>query len=118
MLKKSHPNFNVPNYGTKNRKRVKDRWRKQRGIDNKKRTKKNFMGAEPNIGYRNSESLRGVRASGNRIMLVHNLEELKNLVAQNKLMGFDITVAKGISRRKKQEMVKFAKTSRVLVTNE
>ena len=37
MIKRKHPRFNVPNYGAKKRKRVMARWRKQRGVDNKKR---------------------------------------------------------------------------------
>ena len=40
VKKKSHPNFKVPNYGAKTGRRVKARWRKQRGIDNKKRIKR------------------------------------------------------------------------------
>jgi ribosomal protein L32E len=63
IKKKGHPTFNVPNFGSKSRSRVKARWRKQRGIDNKKREKMDFMGAEPTIGYRNPESLRGVRGA-------------------------------------------------------
>ena len=68
----------MPNFGAKSRSRVKARWRKQRGIDNKKRVKKDFMGAEPTIGYRNPEILRGVRENGKRIVLVHNVDELKS----------------------------------------
>ncbi|MEM0106653.1 MAG: eL32 family ribosomal protein, partial [Candidatus Micrarchaeaceae archaeon] len=63
-VKKLHPKFLVPNVYAKNRSRVKDRWRKQRGIDNKKRIKKAFMGAEPTIGYRNPSSIRGTRKNG------------------------------------------------------
>ena len=39
MQKKTHPTFSIPNFGSKHRKRVPARWRKQRGIDNKKRIK-------------------------------------------------------------------------------
>ncbi len=86
----------MPNFGAKSRKRVLARWRKQRGIDNKKRIKKDFMGAEPTIGYRNPESLRGVRVNGKRIMLVHNVEELKRAQRQaNDRSGYDVTIAGG-----------------------
>jgi len=76
VMKKSHPKFLVPNVYAKNRSRVKDSWRKQRGADNKKRIKKAFMGAEPTIGYRNPPSLRGTRKNGLPDVLVHNLAEL------------------------------------------
>ncbi|MDE1811213.1 MAG: hypothetical protein KGH66_04175, partial [Candidatus Micrarchaeota archaeon] len=62
MKKKPHPKFNVPNFGARSMSRVPERWRKQRGIDNKKRIKRNFMGAEPTIGYGNPKAIRGVRA--------------------------------------------------------
>lgn len=117
MQKKSHPKFNVPNFGAKKRSRVPERWRKQRGIDNKKRIKKRFMGAEPTIGYQNPKSLRGVRVNGNRIMLVHNTNELKRLVDGKMLSGYDVTIAKGVSIRKKIEMTELAKKSKVTVTN-
>src|SRR5271169_3478888 len=98
LRKKSHPTFNVPNFGTKSRKRVPERWRKQRGIDNKKREKMDFMGAEPTIGYRNPESLRGVRRDGKRLVLVHNTEELKALL-QGDVSAINVTIAGGVSIR-------------------
>ena len=111
MNKKSHPKFNVPNFGAKKRSRVKARWRKQRGIDNKKRTKKSFMGAEPTIGYGNPKELKGVRANGRKIMLVHNVNELnaiKTRLASHKGAVPDITIAKGVSIRKRIEITEHA----------
>jgi large subunit ribosomal protein L32e len=113
--KKGHPTFNVPNFGAKHRKRVKARWRKQRGIDNKKREKMDFMGAEPTIGYRNPESLRGVRRSGRRLVLVHNVDELRRLIAGD-VSGIEVTIAGGVSVRKRIAMTELAK-GRVRVTN-
>jgi large subunit ribosomal protein L32e len=115
VTKKSHPTFNVPNFGSKSRSRVKARWRKQRGIDNKKRTKKDFMGAEPTIGYRNPESLRGVRENGKRIVLVHNVDELKRLI-EGDVSGIDVTIAGGVSIRKKIAITGLAK-GKVNITN-
>lgn len=117
MRKKSHPKFNVPNFGAINRSRVPERWRKQRGIDNKKRTKKSFMGAEPTIGYQNPEPLRGVRVNGKRIMLVHNADELRRMVGARMLGGYDLTIAKGVGMRKKIEITELANKSKLKVTN-
>jgi len=114
-VKKSHPTFNVPNFGAKARSRVKPRWRKQRGIDNKKRIKKDFMGAEPTIGYRNPESLRGVRENGKKIVIVHNVDELMRLM-QGDVGAIDVTIAGGVSIRKKIAITDAAK-GRVNVTN-
>ncbi|MCL4378944.1 MAG: eL32 family ribosomal protein [Candidatus Marsarchaeota archaeon] len=105
MMKRSHPKFNVPNFGARSRKRVPERWRKQRGIDNKKRTKKSFMGAEPNIGYGNPKSVRGVRASGKRLIVVHNVDEL---VLAKGAQNYEVAIAHGVSKRKRAQIVKAA----------
>lgn len=117
LKKKSHPIFSIPNYGAKHRKRVLPRWRKQRGIDNKKRVKYAFMGAEPTIGYGNPASLKGIRANGNRIVLVHNAEELSMLIGKKMLQGYDVTIAKGVSIRKRITITEIANKSKINVTN-
>ncbi|MGD0511049.1 MAG: eL32 family ribosomal protein [Candidatus Micrarchaeaceae archaeon] len=117
MRKKTHPTFSIPNYGAKKRKRVLPRWRKQRGIDNKKRIKRNFMGAEPTIGYGNPESLKGVRVNGNRVVLVHNADELNRLVEGKALAGCDVTIARSVSVRKRIAITEIANKSKIRVTN-
>ena len=113
MIKKRHPNFNVPNFGFKVR--VKRRWRKQRGIDNKKRIKKSFMGAEPTIGYRNPEQIRGVRINGRKIILVNNIKELEAMADKGE--DFDITIAKPVSARKRIAISELAQKKGLHVTN-
>lgn len=113
--KKLHPKFNVPNQGAKNRSKVKDSWRKQRGIDNKKRVKKNFAGAEPTIGYKNPDSIRGLRFNGKRNLVVHNMDELEKLIDSKEKV--DITLAKNLGKRKRQEMIKKVKGTDYRVTN-
>jgi ribosomal protein L32E len=115
LKKKNHPTFSIPNFGAKGRSRVSDRWRKQRGIDNKKRTKKNFMGAEPTIGYGNPEELKGVRQNGNRAVLVHDVNELQEVISSAK--GVDIILASTLSDRKKAIFTKIALEHKIQVTN-
>ncbi len=119
LKKKTHPKFNVPNFGTKNRKRVKDSWRKQRGIDNKKRIKRDFMGAEPTIGYRNPESLRGVRKTGLRIMVIHSMPELHGVIENPDIdtKSYEFAMAHGTSKRLRTEMLKFAKEQKLRFVN-
>ena len=114
MIKRKHPKFNVPNFGAKSRKRVPERWRKQRGIDNKKRTKKSFMGAEPNIGYGNPDALRGVRASGRRLLVVHNVNEL--MLAKG-VQNYEVAIAHDVSKRKRQGILKAAAGSSIRIVN-
>jgi large subunit ribosomal protein L32e len=117
MQKKRHPKFNIPNYGTKSRSRVPDRWRKQRGIDNKKRIKKDFMGAEPTIGYKNPDALRGIRASGRRILLIHNPEQLSRMIGTIKADETEITIGTSVSVRKRIAITELAKSHKINVTN-
>jgi len=115
MLKKEHPKFNVPNFGAKHRKRVQERWRKQRGIDNKKREKRAFMGAEPTIGYKNPDSLQGVRATGRLAARVANINELRSIIAEGR--DVDIILASGLSARSKSELAKLAMENKLHVAN-
>ena len=74
MIMRKHPKFLPPNYGRK--KRVKLRWRKPRGIDNKKKIHKKIMGASPSIGWRSARDDRGFHPSGLMELLVRNVKEL------------------------------------------
>jgi large subunit ribosomal protein L32e len=117
-LKKRHPKFNVPNQGAIKRSRVPDRWRKQRGIDSKKRIKKDFMGAEPTIGYGSPESVKGVRINGNRIVLVHNLKEMQSIVGDRKSQkNVDVTIAAPVAVRKRVMITELAEKNGIRVTN-
>jgi large subunit ribosomal protein L32e len=110
VKKKSKPDFKPPNFGVK--KRVKDRWRRPRGIDNKKRIRKKSAGPVPKIGYKNSESVRHLHPSGFREVLVHNVDELLKA-------GKDVVVriAKSVGRKKRVEIVNKAKELGVRVLN-
>ncbi len=114
ISKKSHPTFNVPNFGAKNRKRVKERWRKQRGIDSKKRVKRSGYGAVPNIGYRNSDSVRGRRTDGTLGILVRNRKELDEAMKRE---GVSIILASGLSRRTRTELEKAADAGKAKIVN-
>jgi large subunit ribosomal protein L32e len=115
--KKGHPKFNVPNAGAKSRSRVKPRWRTQRGIDNKKRIKKKFMGAVPGIGYRNPEQLRHVRADGTIAKLVHNTSELLELLENPEDSNISVTIAGAVGKRKRAAIAELAKKNGIKVTN-
>ena len=117
VKKKGHPKFNVPNVGAKNRKRVPDRWHKQRGQDNKKRIKRDFMGATPTIGYKNPASVSGVRSDGKRLMLVHNINELNAAIKNPKITSYNIVISHDVGKRKRLEMAKIASSSGVRIVN-
>ncbi|MEM3227486.1 MAG: eL32 family ribosomal protein [Candidatus Micrarchaeaceae archaeon] len=117
IVKKKHPKFNVPNYGAKSRSRVKPRWRKQRGADNKKRIKKAFAGGEPTVGYKNPDSVIGMRANGKRIVVVHNMAELRSAMTSNSSNAIDITLSSSMGRKKRIELTSSAISQGFNVTN-
>lgn len=60
-------------------KRVKDSWRKARGIDSKTREKKKSGVKSPTIGYRGPKKVRGLHPSGYLEVLIATFDDLKNL---------------------------------------
>ncbi len=115
MRKKSHPSFNVPNAGGKGgKKRVKERWRKPKGIDNKKRIRKKSAGAVPKIGYKNSKKIRGLHPSKKKEVLVYNVNDLSIIDNPN---DYIVRIASSVGKRKRIEISKAAKQIGVEVIN-
>ncbi len=113
VKKKAKKKFYVPNSTGKRRmKSVKTRWRKPRGVDNKKRIRKAWFGACPRIGNKNQESMRGLHPLGLPEVLVNCVGDLEG--AENVL----VRVASGVGKRKKAEIVAKAKALKLRVLNE
>jgi large subunit ribosomal protein L32e len=60
-------------------KRVKDSWRKARGIDSKTREKKKSGVKSPTIGYRGPKKVRSLHPSGYEEVRISTLDDLTNL---------------------------------------
>lgn len=109
VTKKSKPKFNVLNAGFKVR--VKARWRKPRGIDNKKRIRCDFAGASPRVGYGNAIEVRGMHPTGLFEVLIHNANELKAAT------GKAARIATGVGKRKRDELKKLAADMKIPLLN-
>ncbi len=114
MIKRERTRFTVPNQGAKNRSRVPDRWRKQRGIDNHKREGKANRGATPGIGYKNSDAVRFARPDGSFEMLVHNEAELLSVLG---MPGYAARFFHGLSSRKRQGLQRLADEKKIRILN-
>jgi ribosomal protein L32E len=114
IKKKLHPKFNVPNFGAPGYKRVQKRWRKQRGIDNKKRIARQGYGASPGIGYKNPPSIRFARPDGTWEKLIHNEAEMRAFPKDGK---FTAVFAHDVGARKRAELQKIADAAGVKVAN-
>ena len=60
-------------------KRVKNRWRKPRGVDSKLRQKEKSKGCIPKVGYRSPKSTRYLHPSGFKEVLVYNVNDLEKV---------------------------------------
>lgn len=115
IQKKKHPKFYVPNFGAPNRKRIKERWRYQRGIDSKKRVKKKELGASPGIGYKNSGAVRFARPDGTFEVLVHNQKELMALIEGKDSRS--VRLAHDLSARKRAMLQGIADKNKMRIVN-
>jgi large subunit ribosomal protein L32e len=109
MNKKKKPDFIIPN--SKSIMRVPSRWRKPRGIDNKKRIRLAAHGKSPRIGYKNSSIVRFTHPCGNFEVIVHNpaqLEGLKDVV---------IRISGPVGNKKRIAIVKRAGELKLRVLN-
>lgn len=114
IKKKGHPQFKVPNYGAKNRKRVPARWRRQRGIDNKQRVHVRCHGASPRVGYKNEKEIRFARSSDGAFeFLVRNERDISAVPAGN----YVAVLAHGLSRRKRARIQELAEKKGIRVAN-
>lgn len=111
LKKKKIPKFRRPNYGRTKRSRIKDNWRKPRGVDNKKRVYKKFMGCSPAVGYRQDKRIRGMHPSGMREILVENLQQLDG--AKDVL----VRIAGGVGKKLKAKLVAKAQQLKLRVVN-
>jgi large subunit ribosomal protein L32e len=78
-------------------KRVKDSWRKARGIDSQTRMKTKTGVKSPSAGYRGPKKVRGLHPSGYEEVRVHSINDLKDL--NNKKHAIKVSTKLGIKKR-------------------
>ena len=114
VKKKKHPSFQRSNYGRKDRKRVKDNWRKPRGIDNKKRMKLKSAGARPGPGWRNARAVRGLHPTGFQEAIVYVASDLETLDGKKQAARISASVGK----KKRELILESARQKGIKVLNE
>jgi len=112
LKKTRHPTFARMNYGRTSRSRIKDNWRKPRGVDNKQRVGLKYVPASPGIGYRNPKAVRGLHPSGLRLVLVNNVKEVMSAAKDSAIM-----IAGGVGAKKREAMAKVAAEKGLKVLN-
>ena len=93
--------------------RVKESWRKPRGMDSKMRLQKKGWPAIVKVGYRGPAVARGLHPSGFREVLVHNVEELERLNPATDAAR----IARTVGLKKRLEIMERARELGIYVLN-
>ncbi|MHA1594654.1 MAG: 50S ribosomal protein L32e [Candidatus Baldrarchaeia archaeon] len=101
-LKRKKPDF--VRYESWRYVRVKENWRRPRGIDNKVRQKWKGWGKMPTVGYGAPRAVRGLHPSGYKEILVYRPEDLDKLDPEEHA----IRIAHTVGKKKRKEIVKKA----------
>merc|ERR1711976_822896 len=95
--------------------KVKQNWRKPKGIDNRVRRRFKGQFLMPSIGYGSDNKTKHVCPDGFKKFLVHNVKELEVLMMQNKT--FSAEIAHSVSSKKRKDIVERAGQLSIRVTN-
>merc|ERR1712179_470722 len=95
--------------------KVKQNWRKPKGIDNRVRRRFKGQYKMPNIGYGTAKRDRHVCPSGFKKFLIHNVKELEVLLMQNRTYAGEI--AHTVSSKKRKSLVERAQQLGINLTN-
>ncbi len=93
--------------------RVKESWRRPRGIDSKMRLKKKGKPPLVSIGYRNPRLVRGLHPTGFREVIVYNVKDLEKVDPDKEA----IRIAGSVGRRKRIEIIEKADELGIVVLN-
>lgn len=94
-------------------KRIKDSWRRPRGVDSKMRLRVKGWPKRVSVEYRGPRSTRGLHPSGLRDVVVHNLSELRRLNPEKDAARIGHTVG----RRKRIALLTRARELGIRVLN-
>merc|ERR1712087_709207 len=95
--------------------KVKDSWRRPRGIDSRQRKKFKGLTLLVNVGYGSDKRTRHMLPNGFYKMTVSTVKELEMLLMQNRTYAAEI--AHNVSSRKRKEMVERAQQLNIKVLN-
>ena len=93
--------------------RVKESWRRPRGIDSKMRLKKKGYPPLVSIGYRGPKKVRGLHPTGFKEVLVFNPDDLDKIDPKREA----VRIAGSVGRRKRMAIIEKADKLGIVVLN-
>jgi len=94
-------------------KRLKENWRRPRGLDNKMRRKIKGWPPTVNTGYRGPKASRGLHPSGYKEVLVYNIKDLKEIDPETQA----IKIAHTVGKRKRTKILVEANKRKIIILN-
>ena len=93
--------------------RLKENWRRPRGLDNKVRKKIKGWPLPASSGYGRPKTVRGLHPSGYKEIAVHNAENLKEIDPETQA----IRIAHTVGKRKRVTILTEARKKKIVVLN-
>jgi len=94
-------------------KRLKENWRRPKGLDNKMRRKIKGWPPAVNVGYRSPKVARGLHPSGYREVLIHNVEEIKKVNPKSQA----VRIAHAVGKRERAKILTESRKRKITVLN-
>ncbi len=109
--KKERPSF--PRHGAHRKKKLGDKWRRPKGLQNKLRLKKKSRGSKVSTGYRGPAAVRGLTDEGKKLLLVANKHDI--MAAEPELHA--LIIAGKIGDKRRLELIEEASSQGFTITN-
>jgi large subunit ribosomal protein L32e len=94
-------------------KRLKENWRRPKGLDNKMRRKIKGWPPAVNVGYRGPKVARGLHPSGYKEVLVYNAEEIKKVDPKTQA----VRIAHTVGKRERAKILTESRKRKITVLN-
>ena len=94
-------------------KRLKESWRRPRGLDNKMRRKIKGWPPTVNVGYRGPKATRGLHPSGYKEVLAYNTKDLEEIDPKTQA----IRIAHTVGKRKRAKILVESRKRKITILN-